>query len=118
MDDVNGFSLTMIGGMIGAFVKAFMSDSKAAKADAKTREIEEARIATKIERDKEFLDIKTEVAVLKAQNEMMQKQLAEGTTRFSTMETDLKQINKNLNVIIGQISEMRRSGHTPEREPV
>ena len=118
MIDLSGLDMVAIGSGVGAIIKALMSDSKAEKANARASEIETARIATKAERDREFQEIKTEVAVLKAQNEMMQKQLAEGTTRFCTMENDLKQINKSLNVIIGKLSEMRRSGHAPEEGPV
>lgn len=116
--DFSGFDAFTVGAFIGSLIKAFMSDSKATKAENKAREIEEARIATKIERDKEFQQLKMEVAVLNERNATMAKQLDEGTTRFAQIESDLKQINKNLNTIIGKLSEMRRSGHGPEAEPV
>lgn len=118
MVDFSGFDMVAIGSGIGAIIKAVMSDSKAAKADDRAKAIEDARLATKIERDREFQQLKMEVAVLNERNATMAKQLDEGTTRFAQIESDLKQINKNLNTIIGKLSEMRRSGHGPEEEPV
>lgn len=47
----------------------------------------------------------------------LEKRLNEGNARFDRMDTELKEINKSLNIIIGKVDTMlRRSGHTPESE--
>ena len=45
----------------------------------------------------------------------LEKRLDAGQTRFDKMDSELKEINKSLNIIIGKVDTMlRRSGHTPE----
>lgn len=45
----------------------------------------------------------------------LEKRLDQGETRFDKMDTELKEINKSLNIIIGKVDTMlRRSGHNPE----
>lgn len=45
----------------------------------------------------------------------LEKRLDHGETRFDKMDTELKEINKSLNIIIGKVDTMlRRSGHNPE----
>lgn len=45
----------------------------------------------------------------------LERRLGEGNTRFEKLESDLKQINTNLGIIIGKVDTMlRRSGHNPE----
>lgn len=45
----------------------------------------------------------------------LEKRLDQGETRFDKMDTELKEINKSLNIIIGKVDTMlRRSGHDPE----
>lgn len=45
----------------------------------------------------------------------LEKRIDQGETRFDKMDTELKEINKSLNIIIGKVDTMlRRSGHNPE----
>lgn len=45
----------------------------------------------------------------------LERRLAEGNQRFDRMDSELKEINKSLGVIIGKVDTiLRRSGHTPE----
>ena len=45
----------------------------------------------------------------------LEHRLDEGNARFDKMDSELKEINKSLNIIIGKVDTMlRRSGHTPE----
>lgn len=47
----------------------------------------------------------------------LERRLAEGDQRFDRMDSELKEINKSLYVIIGKVDTiLRRSGHTPEDE--
>ncbi len=47
----------------------------------------------------------------------LEKRLNEGNARFDKTDTELKEINKSLNIIIGKVDTMlRRSGHTQESE--
>lgn len=120
--------MVAIGSGVGAIIKALMSDSKASRAEAKAKEIEEARAATKIERD-------TRIAVLEEKNKYLESRLSEGNDRFEKLEKKIDETNKNVeqtNHILGEIKGalmnsglvfsgtpvIRRSGHTPEREPV
>ena len=128
MIDFSGLDMVAIGSGVGAIIKALMSDSKASRAEAKAKEIEEARAATKIERD-------TRIAVLEEKNKYLESRLSEGNDRFEKLEKKIDETNKNVeqtNHILGEIKGalmnsglvfsgtpvIRRSGHTPEREPV
>lgn len=45
----------------------------------------------------------------------IEKRLNQGENRFDKMDSELKEINKSLNIIIGKVDTMlRRSGHNPE----
>lgn len=45
----------------------------------------------------------------------IEKRLNQGENRFDRMDSELKEINKSLNIIIGKVDTMlRRSGHNPE----
>lgn len=47
----------------------------------------------------------------------LERRLAEGNQRFDRMDSELKEINKSLGVIIGKVDTiLRRSGHSPEDE--
>ena len=126
--DFSGFDAVTVGAFVGSLIKAFMSDSKASRAEAKAKEIEEARAATKIERD-------TRIAVLEEKNKYLESRLSEGNDRFEKVEKKIDETNKNVeqtNHILGEIKGalmnsglvfsgtpvIRRSGHTPEKEPV
>lgn len=128
MIDISGFDAVTVGAFVGSLIKAFMSDSKASRAEAKAKEIEEARAATKIERD-------TRIAVLEEKNKYLESRLSEGNDRFEKLEKKLDETNKNVeqsNHILGEIKGalmnnglvfsgtpvIRRSGHTPEKEPL
>lgn len=128
MIDISGFDAVTVGAFVGSLIKAFMSDSKASRAEAKAKEIEEARAATKIERD-------TRIAVLEEKNKYLESRLSEGNDRFEKVEKKIDETNKNVeqtNHILGEIKGalmnsglvfsgtpvIRRSGHTPEKEPV
>ena len=128
MVDISGFDAVTVGAFVGSLIKAFMSDSKASRAEAKAKEIEEARAATKIERD-------TRIAVLEEKNKYLESRLSEGNDRFEKLEKKLDETNKNVeqsNHILGEIKGalmnnglvfsgtpvIRRSGHTPEKEPL
>lgn len=126
MIDITGFDAVAVGAFVGSLIKAFMSDSKAAKAESKASAIEEARAATKIERDREFQEIKTEVAVLKAQNKDMVKRLDDGSKEFKDLAAQGATTNNLLREIKGALMNkgfvfsdstvQRHSGHTPENE--
>lgn len=128
MIDITGFDAVTIGAFVGSLVKAFMSDSKAAKAESKAREIEEARIATKIERDKEFQKLTTDVEVLKTKYADAQKRLDDGTKEFKDLAAQAVTTNNLLREIKGALMNkgfvfsdstvQRRSGHTPENEVI
>lgn len=128
MVDISGFDAVTVGAFVGSLIKAFMSDSKASRAEAKAKEIEEARAATKIERD-------TRIAVLEEKNKYLESRLSEGNDRFEKLEQKIDETNKNVeqtNHILGEIKGalmnnglvfsgtqvIRRSGHTPEKEPM
>lgn len=128
MIDISGFDAVTVGAFVGSLIKAFMSDSKASRAEAKAKEIEEARAATKIERD-------TRIAVLEEKNKYLESRLSEGNDRFEKVEKKIDETNKNVeqtNRILGEIKGalmnnglvfsgtpvIRRSGHTPEKEPL
>ena len=128
MIDISGFDAVTVGAFVGSLIKAFMSDSKASRAEAKAKEIEEARAATKIERD-------TRIAVLEEKNKYLETRLSEGNDRFEKLEKKIDETNKNVeqsNRILGEIKGalmnnglvfsgtpvIRRSGHTPEKEPL
>lgn len=128
MIDISGFDAVTVGAFVGSLIKAFMSDSKASRAEAKAKEIEEARAATKIERD-------TRIAVLEEKNKYLESRLSEGNDRFEKVEKKIDETNKNVeqtNHILGEIKGalmnsglvfsgtpvIRRSGHTPEKEPL
>lgn len=128
MIDISGFDAVTVGAFVGSLIKAFMSDSKASRAEAKAKEIEEARAATKIERD-------TRIAVLEEKNKYLESRLSEGNDRFEKVEQKIDETNKNVeqtNHILGEIKGalmnsglvfsgtpvIRRSGHTPEKEPL
>lgn len=128
MIDISGFDAVTVGAFVGSLIKAFMSDSKASRAEAKAKEIEEARAATKIERD-------TRIAVLEEKNKYLESRLSEGNDRFEKLEQKIDETNKNVeqtNHILGEIKGalmnsglvfsgtpvIRRSGHTPEKEPL
>lgn len=128
MMDISGFDAVTVGAFVGSLIKAFMSDSKASRAEAKAKEIEEARAATKIERD-------TRIAVLEEKNKYLESRLSEGNDRFEKVEKKIDETNKNVeqtNHILGEIKGalmnsglvfsgtpvIRRSGHTPEKEPL
>lgn len=128
MVDISGFDAVTVGAFVGSLIKAFMSDSKASRAEAKAKEIEEARAATKIERD-------TRIAVLEEKNKYLESRLSEGNDRFEKLEKKIDETNKNVeqtNHILGEIKGalmnsglvfsgtpvIRRSGHTPEKEPL
>lgn len=128
MIDISGFDAVTVGAFVGSLIKAFMSDSKASRAEAKAKEIEEARAATKIERD-------TRIAVLEEKNKYLESRLSEGNDRFEKLEKKIDETNKNVeqtNHILGEIKGalmnsgivfsgtpvIRRSGHTPEKEPL
>lgn len=88
---------------LGSFVKGFLADSRAGKAEVKTREIEEARTATKAERDRENQELKTEVAVLKAQYNEVTKRLEEGNCQFKALDDKVDTTNRLLNQIVGAL---------------
>lgn len=45
----------------------------------------------------------------------LEKRLKEGNDHFEKTDSELKEINKSLYIIIGKVDSMlRRSGHTPE----
>lgn len=128
MIDISGFDAVTVGAFVGSLIKAFMSDSKASRAEAKAKEIEEARAATKIERD-------SRIAVLEEKNKYLESRLSEGNDRFEKLENKIDETNKNVeqtNRILGEIKGalmnsglvfsgtpvIRRSGHTPEKEPL
>ena len=128
MVDISGFDAVTFGAFVGSLIKAFMSDSKASRAEAKAKEIEDARAATKIERD-------TRIAVLEEKNKYLESRLSEGNDRFEKVEKKIDETNKNVeqtNHILGEIKGalmnsglvfsgtpvIRRSGHTPEKEPI
>lgn len=128
MIDISGFDAVTVGAFVGSLIKAFMSDSKASRAEAKAKEIEKARAATKIERD-------TRITVLEEKNKYLESRLSEGNDRFEKVEQKIDETNKNVeqtNHILGEIKGalmnsglvfsgtpvIRRSGHTPEKEPL
>lgn len=88
---------------VGALIKGFLSDSKANKAEAHARDIEEARVLTKVQRDQEVQELKTAVAVLQAQYKEVQTRLAEGNTQFKALDDKVDTTNRILNQILGAL---------------
>lgn len=90
--DVTGFDVGALGAAIGSIITAVKGFNSAKKAEAKASSIEEARLATKIERDKEFQRVQTEVAVVKKEVENLNKRLDEGNHRFERLENKLDDV--------------------------
>ena len=87
--DPTGGEILGLGGIafaLGNFVKGLFSDARVSKAETKVRDIEAQRAETKTSRDQETQELKTEVAVLKAQNQEVTKRLAEGTAQFKDLD--------------------------------
>ena len=108
--DITGIDLVAVAGIITAtgtavasVVKALQAHRKAADADRRATEIELAREKTKQERDHEIEMLKTEVAVLKALQEEMNKRLAEGTNQFKALDDKVDTTNNLLNQIVGAL---------------
>ena len=95
---------------------------------AKLQEIKDDRQQTKQLRDKEIQDLQVQVAVLKAENTEIKKQLDavnaetrkrldDGDSRFVRMDGEFKEMNKSLGTIIGRLDvivSMKNRSHTPE----
>lgn len=95
--DVTGFDVGALGAAVGSIITAVKGFNSAKKAEAKASSIEEARLATKIERDKEFQKVQTEVAVVKKEVETLNKRLDEGNHRFERLENKLDDVVNHQN---------------------
>ena len=104
--DPTGGEILGLGGIafaLGNFVKGLFSDARVSKAETKVRDIEAQRAETKTSRDQETQELKTEVAVLKAQYQEVTKRLAEGTAQFKDLDAKMDTTNKLLNQIVGAL---------------
>jgi len=98
--------------LIAAIVAVLLAAAGWLKSHSEVESVKKAREVTKADRD-------TEIALLKQKCEMLSQRLDDGQSRFDRIEGDLKEINKSLTTIITKVDMMlRRSGHTPEKEPL
>lgn len=98
--------------LIAAIVAVLLAAAGWLKSHSEVESVKKAREVTKADRD-------TEIALLKQRCEMLSQRLDDGQSRFDRIEGDLKEINKSLTTIITKVDMMlRRSGHTPEKEPL
>lgn len=98
--------------LIAAIVAVLLAAAGWLKSHSEVESVKKAREVTKADRD-------TEIALLKQRCEMLSQRLDDGQSRFDRIEGDLKEINKSLTTIITKVDMMlRRSGHTPEKEPM
>jgi peptidoglycan hydrolase CwlO-like protein len=86
---------------IGGLVKGFLSGGKADKAEAKAKEIEEARAATKISRDNEVQELRVQIAVLQEKGTRTDARLKEGNEHFVRVENEIKETNGLLRELLG-----------------
>ena len=98
--------------LIAAIVAVLLAAAGWLKSHSEVESVKKAREVSKADRD-------TEIALLKQKCEMLSQRLDDGQSRFDRIEGDLKEINKSLTTIITKVDMMlRRSGHTPEKEPL
>lgn len=97
------FGLGSLAFALGSFVKGFISDSRAKKAEAQVKQVEVQRAETKLERDRETQELRTRVAVLEAQNREIKERLAEGNSQFKALDDKVDTTNNLLNQIVGAL---------------
>ena len=109
--DITGIDIAAVAGLVGttgtaivSIVKAVQASRKAGDADRRALDIELAREKTKRERDQELQSLKTEVAVLKALQDEVNKRLAEGTDQFKALDDKVDKTNSLLHEILGALN--------------
>lgn len=105
-------------GAIAAYIRSKAGD----------KEIKEERATTKIERDKEIQDLQVRLAVSEAKNVDLEKKhetfvaetnkrLQEGDDKFDRVDSEFKEMNKLLGIIVGKLDvlvSMKERSHAPE----
>lgn len=100
--------------VIAAIVAVLLAAAGWLKSHSEVQEVVRDRESTKHERD-------TKIALLEQKCEFLEDRLGDGDSRFDRMDAELKEMNKNLGNITGQLKtliSMKERSHTPESRPL
>lgn len=90
-------------GTIGAVLKALKSDASARAAEERTSTIQRERKAQSEFRDAQVQEMKTEIAVLKHEQQSHSVRLDEGQRQFDSLSKELKEQNGLLREVLGAL---------------
>lgn len=90
-------------GTIGAVLKAFKSEASAKAAEQQTVTIQIERKAQSEFRDAQVQEMRTEIAVLKHEQQSHSARLDEGQRQFDSLSKELKEQNGLLREVLGAL---------------
>lgn len=99
-------TLTAVAGVLTALVslvKAIQATSQAKAVKEEADAIKAARVLTQSAREKEYQELKTQVAVLDKVTQEQGKRLDEGSNEFKTLAEEMKTNNALLNQVLGAL---------------
>lgn len=102
--DITGINIASLAGFVGSMGTAIASVLKAKQADRRSLEIEVAREQSKKDRDREIEALKSEVKLLRHENQEIRERLNEGNSHFVRLESEVKETNGLLREIIGALN--------------